>query len=236
MAVTTLRQSAQGTMTNETSSSWSATFASVPNVGSLLVAVVSFQQTSGGARIPSLPAGWTKLLPGLAQYYGLASWIKLAGSSEPTTVTVTVDPSTGLNNGAISIAEFEGDFDASSISGATYSAGSYLSGQVANTTPSLSTTAERSLILPCICHGGNSGTLGIIGGTIYRAVFPGTSDFHRAQAAAWADEQPAGSQSATFSWSTATGSASGIFALPLVASAVAHTRTITSDTRQGVLV
>ena len=61
MAVT-LRQSAEGTMINTASASWDATFASVPNAGSLLVAVASFRQTSDGGRTAVLTSGWTNLL------------------------------------------------------------------------------------------------------------------------------------------------------------------------------
>ena len=213
MAVT-LRQSAEGTMINSASPSWDATFASVPNAGSLLVAVASFQQTADGGRTAVLTSGWTNLLPGVQAYYGLAVWAKIAGASESQTATVTVDLDN--NNGALTLAEFEGDFNAASVTSALKQATSYTSSVTSRTIPSLSPTGA-ALMLPLLGHSGVAGTV-TIGSpwTIYKSVVPQSFNFSRGHTAAW-DEVAAGTHSGTFSWTTESSAVTAAVAFPLEA-------------------
>jgi hypothetical protein len=215
MAVT-LRQSAEGTMINTASPSWDATFASVPNSGSLLVAVASFQQTADGGRTAVLTSGWTQLLPGTQAYNGLAVWAKIAGASESQTATVTVDLDN--NNGALTLAEFEGDFNSASVTSALKQAVSWQSSVTSKATPSLSPTGP-ALLLPLLGRQGNTGTV-TIGSpwTVYKSVAPQTFNYSRGQTAAW-DEVAAGTHSGTFSWTTSSGAVTAAVAFPLEATA-----------------
>lgn len=71
-----------------------ASFAQTPAAGSLLVAVVFGEQSSGGAPITMTSPGWISVDSNYSNNTELRTFYKIAGSAEPTTVTATAPQST----------------------------------------------------------------------------------------------------------------------------------------------
>ena len=120
----------QKTTGGGTASSFSATFAATPTAGNLLIAVA-------GTRINgtmTAPAGWSTAINQTATPAPQAAiFYKLAGASEPTTVTVTTD-ATGNGNG-IHLYEYRCVTTLDLVSSATGSSKSVSSGSVTTTQP-----------------------------------------------------------------------------------------------------
>lgn len=118
-----------------------ATFASAPEEGNLLVAFTIFRLGPNASTSPESPgSGWelravsTNTGSGEWDRRGIAIWTKIAGSSEPTTITTTWDPS---RNNDLVIMEFrnnEGIF------------GSFLGSTVANNGTSYQNTINSGNI------------------------------------------------------------------------------------------
>jgi len=220
MAVS-LAQSAEGVFTNG-GTTVAATLGSTPTEGSLLVAVVSYQQDATGTRSATV-SGYTGLLPGNTDYLGIAVFAKIAGAAESSSVTATF--SVSVNNGSISVGEFTGNLDASSLSGALTNNGS-TDYNVTSISDGSVAPAGDALVVPVLCYEGDGGAATINGTyTIYGAPNPGASSFHMRGRAAWR-ELAAGTHNPTWSWVSLTSATSGIVAFPLSAAAPGFTGTV----------
>ena len=142
-------QSASGTSSNSTSVS--ATFASTPTAGNLLVAIAANPSAYSSV---NAPAGWTLGRDNLNSSPGQIMYYKIAGASEPKTVTFSGYEDLWLNSDyhALQIMEFNG------YAGTPVTASATASGGVLGSTltyPSVTTITDSALVVTASVNSAN---------------------------------------------------------------------------------
>ena len=217
----TLRQFKTAVLVEADHTTWSATFDSAPLDGSLLVAVAGFQGRSSEDQKEVEVVGFTLLVPppdGAVPVLGAA---KLAGAAESSTVTVNLLAEYTTGSSSLIIAEFEGDFDAGSMSNALGQAfGSSGTGVSTLTCPALAITGTH-LVVPMLGVNSEATSPTIdLEHTIIAYARQGTATWGRSVAAAHKMVTDDAAHAPTWSWTTdVTARSAGQMAFPVAAGA-----------------
>ena len=218
----TLRQFKTAVSNTASQTTWSATFDSAPLEGSLLVAVAGFQGSSSEPQKTIEVVGFTLLAaPPVLASAPAGGAAKLAGAAESSTVTVNLLEADTTGSSSLVIAEFDGDFDAGSVSNALGQVARFATtGSTAVTCPAVAITGTH-LVVPMlgVLSTAENPTINLEH-TVIAYARAGTQTWARSVAAAHKMVTDDAAHAPTWSWTTdVTAGAAGQMAFPVAAGA-----------------